>query len=197
MHLTLFARINSLPQLVLSRKINDPRAQAQRGVRVNSAYLGDVSNCILKGHALLSHSLACHLSFARGILLLILLCRTRPPRKDVRIAAWLRSAGPLGGTAKSAWLGWKIGAEGKRALSALWEMKWLQAEVKASFFGKLKAESCSRTKLVQGQIAGRCLHSLDKTANCHWFDGSMLSSKVKKTLGFLLRKPDSKRFSRR
>ncbi len=156
MHLTLFARINSLPQLVLSRKINDPWAQARQGVRVNLAYLGDVSNCILKGHALLSHSLACHLSFAREILLLIPLCRTRPPWKDVQIAAWLRSAGPLGGTAKSAWLGRKIGAEGKRALSALWEMKWLQAEVNASFFAKLKAESC---KLDQGQIAGRCVHS--------------------------------------
>lgn len=42
--------------------------QAQWVVSINLAELGDVSGCILKGHALLSTSLTCQLSFVHGIL---------------------------------------------------------------------------------------------------------------------------------
>lgn len=76
-------------------------------------------------------------------------------------------------------IGRRIEAEGKGALCALWAMKWLQLEVKAFLSTKQKA---AVALLVQGQIAGRCMHSLDKTANCHWFDGSMLSFKRKTLL---------------
>lgn len=95
-------------------------------------------------------------------------------------------SGPTRGYGGERLIGRRIEAEGKGALCALWAMKWLQLEVKASLSTKLKAESRSRTTLVQGQIAGRSMHSLDKTAKCHWFDGSMLSFKRK--LGLLLHK---------
>lgn len=63
MVLSLFTKINSLSQLVLSRKINDPGAQTQHGVKVNLVQVGDVLNCVFKGHALASHNSACHLGF--------------------------------------------------------------------------------------------------------------------------------------
>lgn len=68
MDLTLFTSTTPFLQLVLSRKINDPWVQAQWVVSINLAELGDVSGCILKGHALLSRSLTCQLSFVYGIL---------------------------------------------------------------------------------------------------------------------------------
>lgn len=61
--LTLFTSTTPFLQLVLSGKINDPWAQAQWVVSINLAELGDVSGCILKGHALFSRSLTCQLSF--------------------------------------------------------------------------------------------------------------------------------------